>query len=137
MDTISPADFERIRKIYTLAELDGNFESFYEALHPDIMFRATIGDGTPISGEFNGKETVIDYFENLLPAVASFRQLDAMEFVMHTDKIIILGNDAFTITKNGITASSPYASVIQLRDGLIADILIIQDLSAIYNSYIK
>ena len=39
-----------------------DFQPLLEHLADDVVFKATIPKGTPISGEFRGKQAVVDYF---------------------------------------------------------------------------
>ena len=50
-----------------------DFLPLFDRLANDVVFKATIPQGTPISGEFRGKQAVVDYFENL-EEIATFRQ---------------------------------------------------------------
>ena len=111
-----------------------DFGPLLDHLADDVVFKATIPEGTPISGEFRGKRAVIDYFANL-ENVATFRQEKPMKFFGRGDRVVVLGDDSFEIKKSGVTTRSEYAIVVDFSDGSIASILIIQDLSAIADAY--
>ena len=111
-----------------------HFQPLLDHLADDVVFKATVPEGTPISGEFRGKQAVVDYFANL-ENVATFRQEKPLEFFGGGDRVVVLGDDSFEIKKSGVTARSEYAIVVDFRDGSIASILIIQDLSAIADAY--
>jgi hypothetical protein len=42
-----------------------DFQPLLDRLADDVVFKATIPEGTPISGEFRGKQAVVDYFATL------------------------------------------------------------------------
>lgn len=111
-----------------------DFEPLLERLADDVVFKVTIPEGTPISGEFRGKRAVLDYFAKL-DNVTTFRQEKPLEFFESGDRVVVLGDDSFEIKESGVTARSEYAIVVDLRDGLITSILIIQDLTAIADAY--
>jgi ketosteroid isomerase-like protein len=111
-----------------------DFQPLLDRLADDVVFKATIPEGTPISGEFRGKRAVIGYFATL-GEVATFRQEEPLEFFGDCERVVVLGDDSFEIKKSGTTARSEYAIVVDFRDGLITSILIIQDLSAIADAY--
>ena len=111
-----------------------DFQPLLEHLDDDVVFKATIPEGTPISGEFRGKQAVVDYFTNL-GDVAEFRQEKPLEFFGSGGRVVVLGEDSFEIKKSGVTARSEYAIVTDFRTGLITSILIIQNLSAIADAY--
>lgn len=111
-----------------------DFQLLLDRLADDVVFKATIPEGTPISGEFRGKQAVVDYYTNL-EDIATFRQEKPLEFFGGGERVVVLGDDSFEIKKSGVTARSEYAIVVDFRDGWITSILIIQDLSAIADAY--
>jgi ketosteroid isomerase-like protein len=125
---------DKIKGIYTQANI-GNFRPILDSLAENVIFKSTILDGTPISGNFIGKKMVMDYYTKLLPSVATFKQLIPMKFVISEDKVIIVGENAFTLVKNGNTYQRPYVSIVKIRDGLISEITLLQDLFGIYLAY--
>lgn len=120
-----------------MKEIDrsGSFQALVDQLADDVTFRATVADGTPASGEFRGKKAVADYFIRTLPGLAVFEQQVPMEFVGNGDRVIILGDDAYTLTKTGQKFRSPYAMVVRFERDRIKSILIIQDLSGMAAAY--
>ena len=114
---------------------DGNWQPLLDHLAGDVVFKVTIPEGTPISGEFRGKEAVTEHFERL-PELLEFEQEAPMEFLGSGDRVAVLGRESFEIKRNGATVSgSEYADVIDFRDGLITRFLVIQDLSSVVDAY--
>lgn len=103
-------------------------------LAEDVVFKATVPPGTPISGEFRGKQAVADYFERLSD-IAVFRQERPQEFLTDGDRVVVIGDDTFEIKRTGATARSEYAMLLEFRDGLIVRWTIFQDLSAFVDAY--
>ncbi|QEH40015.1 nuclear transport factor 2 family protein [Chitinophaga sp. XS-30] len=126
---------QEIKEALVKADVSGDWSGFLDMMDDDVTFRATIPEGTPISGVFRGKIKVVEYFDAVLPSVASFSQNKPMEFIVDQNKVIVLGDDTYTIVKNGKSQRSPYAMVIDFKDDKISSILIIQDLSGIYLAY--
>jgi ketosteroid isomerase-like protein len=114
---------------------DGDWQPLLDHLAEDIVFKVTIPDGTPISGEFRGKAAVTEHFERL-PELLAFQQETPMDFLGAGDRVVVLGRESFEIKKNGVTVTgSEYADVLDFRDGLITRFLVIQDLSAVVDAY--
>jgi uncharacterized protein (TIGR02246 family) len=126
---------QKIKDALTKANTSGNWDNFLDMMDEGVTFTATIAEGTPISGIFKGKARVVEYFDTILPSVASFSQNKPIEFVIIRNKIIVLGDDTYTIAKNQKSQRSPYAMVIDHKNGKINNILIIQDLSGIHRAY--
>jgi ketosteroid isomerase-like protein len=114
---------------------DGNWQPLLDHLADDVVFKVTIPEGTPISGEFRGKQAVTEHFERL-GDLLEFRQERPMDFFGSDDRVVVLGTESFEIKENGATVSgSEYADVVDFRDGLITRFLVIQDLSSVVDAY--
>jgi ketosteroid isomerase-like protein len=114
---------------------DGNWQPLLDHLAEDVVFKVTIPEGTPISGEFRGKRAVAEHFEQL-PELLEFEQEDPMDFLSSGDRVVVLGRESFVIKKNGVTVTgSEYADVLDFRDGMISRFLVIQDLTAVVDAY--
>jgi ketosteroid isomerase-like protein len=104
-------------------------------LADDVIFKVTVPDGTPISGEFRGKQAVVDHF-NRLGSLLEFRQEQPLQYFGEGDRVVVLGKESFDVKENGVTVrGSEYADVFDFRGGRITRFLIIQDLSAVVEAY--
>ncbi len=77
----------------------GDFEPMIERLAEEVVFKATIREGIPISGPFVGKQKVTQYFREILPSVAVFVQQKPIRLMADDLQVIMLGEDAFTLKK--------------------------------------
>ena len=57
-----------------------DFDPRFAYLADDVVFKMTIPEGTPISGEFRGKQAVIDYFTRI-GEIAELRQEQPLEIL--------------------------------------------------------
>jgi ketosteroid isomerase-like protein len=118
----------------SLLEAD-DWQPLIDHLAEDVVFKATIPDGTPISGEFRGKPAVVEHFVNL-PNVLEFRPEQTQEYFGNGNRVVVLGKESVEIKKNGVTVPhSEYATVLDFQDGLITRFLVIQDLTAVVDAY--
>jgi ketosteroid isomerase-like protein len=114
---------------------DGNWQPLLDHLAEDVVFKVTIPEGTPISGEFRGKRAVTEHFERL-PELLEFEQENPMDFLGSGDRVVVLGRESFVIKRNGVTVTgTEYADVLDFRDGMITRFLVIQDLTAVVDAY--
>jgi ketosteroid isomerase-like protein len=114
---------------------DGNWQPLIDHLAEDVVFKVTIPEGTPVSGEFRGRQAVTEHFESL-GDLLEFRQETPMEFFGEGDRVVVLGRESFEIKSNGVVVTgSEYADVLDFRDGLITRFLVIQDLIAVVDAY--
>jgi ketosteroid isomerase-like protein len=112
-----------------------DWQPLIDHLAHDVVFKATIPDGTPISGAFRGKQAVVDHLVRL-GDILEFRQEQPLQFFGNGDRVVILGKETVEIKKSGVTVpGSEYATVLEFHDGLITRFLVIQDLSAVLDAY--
>jgi hypothetical protein len=112
-----------------------DWQPLIDHLADDVVFKATIPDGTPISGEFRGKQAVVDHLARL-GKILEFRQERPREFFGNGERVVFLGTESVEIKKSGITVpDSEYATVLDFHHGLITRFLVIQDLSAVVDAY--
>jgi ketosteroid isomerase-like protein len=118
----------------SLMETD-DWPTLIEHLADDVVFKATVPDGTPISGERRGKQAVIDHLTKL-GDVLEFRQDQPRQFFGDGERVVFLGRETVEIKKNGVTVpDSEYATVLDFRNGKITRFLVIQDLTAVVDAY--
>jgi ketosteroid isomerase-like protein len=127
--------YESVKRLFEKMDQQASFQPLLDLCSDSVVFNATIREGSPISGAFRGKKNVTEYFNKILPEVASFRQLQPLEFVVSDSSVVILGDDEYTIKKTGSKHHSPYAMVLKIQNGFIEEILIMQDLSALWEAY--
>jgi ketosteroid isomerase-like protein len=118
----------------SLMESD-DWQPLIDHLADDVVFKATIPDGTPVSGEFRGKQAVVDHLTRL-GDVLEFRQHQPLQFFGNGERVVILGRESVEIKKSGVTVpDSEYATVLDFHDGQITRFLVIQDLTAVVDAY--
>lgn len=114
----------------------GDFSALIEHLDEAVVFRMTIPEGTPGSGEFRGKEAVIKFFTDINPQLATDVRLERpLEYLSNGAKVVILGEESFKVTRSGVRKHLDFAFVLEFRGELITRILIIQDLSAVADAF--
>jgi uncharacterized protein len=136
-----PSDHESRRAVMDNTSLAQNimesddWQLLIDHLADDVVFRATIPDGTPISGEFRGKQALVDHLTKL-GDVLEFRQEQPLQFFGTGERVVILGKESVEIKRSGVTVpESEYATVLDFHDGLIKRFLVIQDLTAVVDAY--
>jgi ketosteroid isomerase-like protein len=118
----------------SLMESD-DWQPLIDHLADDVVFKATIPDGTPISGELRGKQAMVDHLIKL-GDVLGFRQEQPLQFFGTGERVVVLGKESVEIKKSGVTVpESEYATVLDFHDGLITRFLVIQDLTAVVDAY--
>jgi hypothetical protein len=70
---LSSNKVSRLKCLLEEADRTGDMTPLVNELASDAIFKVTIPDGTPVSGEFRGKEAIATYFAEILPAVADFK----------------------------------------------------------------
>jgi ketosteroid isomerase-like protein len=118
----------------TLMESE-DWQPLVDHLAEHVVFRVTIPDGTPISGELRGKQAMVDHLMNL-GDLLEFRQEKPLEYYGNGDRVVVLGQESVEVKKSGVTVPhSEYATVLDFRGDLITRFLVIQDMSAFVDAY--
>jgi ketosteroid isomerase-like protein len=125
---------DNVELAHSLMESD-DWQPLIDHLADGVVFKATIPDGTPISGEFRGKQAVVDHLINL-GDVLEFRQEKPLQYFGNGQRVVVLGVESVEIKKSGVTVpQSEYATVLDFHNGLITRFLVIQDLTAVVDAY--
>ncbi len=95
----------------------GNGAPFWEACHEDLVWR-TIGAGS-WSGEFTGKQTVIDEIFRPLGHALVERAILPTRVIDGGDVVVVQARGR-SVTRDGKRYDNDYAFVIHFRDGKIA-----------------
>jgi ketosteroid isomerase-like protein len=118
----------------SLLESD-DWQALIDHLAEDVVFKATIPEGTPISGDLRGKKAVVEHLTNL-GNILEFRPEQPPEYFGGGDRVVVLGKESVEIKKSGVTVpASEYATALDFQDGLITRFLVIQDLTAVVDAY--
>jgi ketosteroid isomerase-like protein len=105
-------------------------QPFFDALDDDVIF------STPL-GELRGKQAVLRYFAHAGQFLEARPFERPLEYFGNGDRVVILGEELFTVHDSGVTARAEWAWVHDLRDGRITRITAIQDLSAVAEAVSK
>ena len=111
-------------------DLSGENQSLFDALTEDVVLKVTVREGANVSGEFHGKQAVMDSFRRLAE-VAVFRPENAQQYLGDGNRVVVLGYGTLEMRETGATTQSEYAIVVDYREGFVSSILVIQDFSAI------
>lgn len=95
----------------------GNGAPFWEACHDDLVWR-TIGEGS-WSGEFKGKQTIVDEIFRPLNRALVERATVATRVIDGGDIVVVQARGR-NLTRDGRRYDNDYVFVIHFRDGKIA-----------------
>jgi ketosteroid isomerase-like protein len=82
------------------------------------------GSGSGSFEQLSGKQAVCDYFARL-GGIVTFWQ---MRFFDQQNHVLVLGQERYTTTR-GMESATDFAMVWQIRDGVITELLIVEDLT--------
>jgi ketosteroid isomerase-like protein len=125
---------ERMRQIFEEMARTGSPQPLLEQLAEDAVYKLTLPPGTPLSGEFRGKRAITDYF-GLVDEVLEVLEVRTWDFVGNGTQVIVLGDERFVVRKTGRVCQSEFAFVVEFRDGEIARVLVIEDLSSLVEAH--
>jgi ketosteroid isomerase-like protein len=121
---------ERMRQIFEEMERTGSPQPLLEQMAEDAVYKLTVPPGTPLSGEFRGKRAITDCF-GLVDEVLEVLEVHTWDFIGNGKQVIVLGDERFVVRRTGKVRQSEFAFVVDFRDGMIARVLVIEDLSSL------
>lgn len=123
-----------LRAIFKEFAATGNPKILLENLTDDIVYKLSIGPGTPLSGEFHGRDAVAEYFR-VMPSVVDHVGLNYYDFLANDEKAVVTGDETLRIIKNGAIFFTEWAVVCTFRGDKISHILVVENLGALSQAY--
>jgi len=123
-----------MRAIFKEFAATGNPQILLDNLTDDIVYKLSIGPGTPLSGEFRGRDGVAEYFR-VMPSVVEHVGLNYYDFLANEDKAVVTGDETLRIMKNDAVFFTEWAVVCTFRGDKICHILVVENLGALSQAY--
>jgi ketosteroid isomerase-like protein len=98
------------------------------------VIKAVIPEGTPISGEFRGREGFLRYLQ-ALGEVMEVLEVQTHDYTASADHVVILGFERARMRRTGALMECDIATVIGVADGKITKLVAMADMSAIVDAY--
>ena len=125
---------ERTRHLFEEMARTGSARPLLELLADDAIYKLSLPKGTPLSGQFRGRQAILEYFERLEQVLESL-EVRTWDFVGNGDQVIVLGDEQFVVKKTGRTCYSEFAFVLDFSGGRIVRVLVIEDLSGVVEAF--
>lgn len=116
------------------AFMQGDVEALLGAITEDAIIKAVIPDGTPISGEFKGRDGFLRY---LLAHREVMEVIDVQttDYTASDTSVVVLGTEKARIIKSGALLDCEIATIFTLRAGKIARMVAMADMAPIVDAY--
>ena len=112
----------------------GSPEPLLAAITEDAVIKAVIPDGTPISGEFRGREGFVRYL-TALNEVMEILEVHTTDITASADHVVMLGSEKARIRRTGKMLDCEIATVFGIQAGKIARMVAFADMSPIVEAY--
>ena len=116
------------------ALMSGNPEPLLASITEDAVIKAVIPEGTPISGEFRGREGFLRYFQ-ALGEVMEILEVRTDDYTASAGHVVILGFERARMRKTGKLMECDIATVVGVEGGKITKLVAFADMSAIVDAY--
>jgi ketosteroid isomerase-like protein len=123
-----------LRAIFKEFAATGDPQILLESLTDDIVYKLSIGPGTPLSGEFRGKNGVAEYFRGMSSTVEHVG-LNVHDYLANDEKAVVTGDETLRVVKNGAVFFTEWALVCTFRGDKICHILVVENLGALSQAY--
>jgi ketosteroid isomerase-like protein len=104
--------------------LTGALGPLLDLLAKDVEFEVVGGGDVPGCMKDRGNQPVVDYFTALGGLVAFWQ----MDYTATGQRVIAWGKESFTVEHSGLEGGCEFALVFDLSDGMIARLLVVEDL---------
>ncbi|HLM74437.1 MAG TPA: nuclear transport factor 2 family protein [Polyangiaceae bacterium] len=123
-----------LRAIFKEFASTGNPTRLFDNLTDDIVYKISIGPGTPLSGEFRGKAGVAGYFRDM-PSAVEHVGFNVYDFLANEEKAVVTGDETLRVVKNGEVFFTEWVVVCTFRGDKICHILVVENLGALSQAY--
>ena len=115
--TDTQANVELIKKCYNYFK-EGNIPALLNELSDDIKWISPGPKMIPWAGEYEGKQSVGEFFTKLGGSV-DFQSFEPREFIAQGNRVIALGHGAATSKKTGKSAKNEWAMAFIIKNGKV------------------
>lgn len=98
----------------------GDIANLLDLYSDDVKWTTPKIDNAVFSGSRQGKDALIEFFEQLGEA-EEFSRFQPKEFIAQGDKVVILGEFTATVKNTGKTYSADWVHVTTFKDGKITE----------------
>jgi len=125
---MNPDNVAIVQKVY--ADFGaGNIDAIVAAMADDIEWKEPPSGVPPFAGTRRGREQVAGFFRSLLEKVEPL-QFDPREFIVHGDRVLVLGYYRFRARPTGKLWETDWVMVWTLAGGRVAKFQIYKDSAA-------
>jgi ketosteroid isomerase-like protein len=125
---------DRLRALFKAFGETGDVSTLIDQCTDDVVYRVTVAPGTPISGDWVGKDGVARYFE-VMNATVRHDGFNVYGFFASDDGAVVTGDETLYIHHNGATFFTDWATVFTFRGEQISKILVIENLGPLGVAY--
>ena len=113
----------------------GDVTPLLAAVTDDVSFRVTVSPGTPLSGEFKGKDGVRTYFARNAETVET-TEFEIDNYLVGGDQVAVVGRETLKVIRSGEThRDSTWVTLFTFRDDKIERVLVVEDTTPISAAY--
>lgn len=112
----------------------GSPESLLSAITEDAVIKAVIPEGTPLSGEFRGRDGFLRYL-TALNEVMEILEVETTDITASADRVVMLGSEKARVRRTGKLLDCEIATVFTVRGGKIARMVALADMTPIVDAY--
>jgi uncharacterized protein len=114
-----------------------DLQPLFDLFDEDIVFKLAIPDGTPLSGEFRGKQAVMDLYTRTVPELFEDSRLEGpIEFFGNGDQVLLLCTQSYTVRKTGVRVTDKkFALLLDFRGRKITRMVKVEDWAEFVDAY--
>lgn len=134
MDMAALDNVKLVREVMDALLQTGDPEPLLAAITEDAVIKAVLPGGTPISGDFRGREGFLRYFSALVE-VMEVIEATTTDIASSETSVVLLGHERARVKRTGEMLDCEIATIFTLRDGKIARLVAMADMTPIVDAY--
>lgn len=123
-----------LRALFRDFAATGDVTHLLDRLTDDAVYRLSVGPGTPLSGEWVGKQAIQRYFATM-HATVRHDGFNVYDFLGGEDKVAVTGDETLFIHRNGVTFFTDWVTVFSFRGDRISHVLVVENLGPLSEAY--
>ncbi|EYF00094.1 nuclear transport factor 2 family protein [Chondromyces apiculatus] len=123
-----------LRSVFAEFARTGTPQVLIDNITEDAVYKVSVGPGTPVSGDFVGREGITGYFRDL-PTIIEHLGLNIYDYLANDNRVVVLGDQTLRTKKGGVVFFSEWAAVFTFRGDKICHFLSIENVGALSNVY--
>jgi ketosteroid isomerase-like protein len=134
-DDLQMTRLNQVREMFEAFLSSGDVTPLLGRVAEHAVIRLTVQPGTPLSGDFRGKEGIKEYFQRTSEVVRNDR-MEVLDYLAGGDQVAVVGRETYTVLRSSqVQKDADWVTIFTFDQDLITSIVVIEDTAPIAAAY--